>query len=122
MLKALIVDDNPLFRQSLAQWLRARFPRLQILEAADGYAVLDAVENLRPDLIFMDIKLPGPNGLALTREIKKNHDSLPIVIVTGFHLPEYREAASLSGADYFFSKDELSAETLTSLVASILRL
>ena len=51
--------------------LSRRFPDLQIGEAADGEKVLEKLESSKPDIIFMDVRLPGKNGLELTRTIKK---------------------------------------------------
>jgi len=52
----------------------------------------------------MDIRLPGENGLELTKKIKKNYPDITVVIVTSYDLPEYREAARESMADYFVPK------------------
>jgi DNA-binding NarL/FixJ family response regulator len=74
---------------------------------------------LRPDLIFMDIKLPGESGLELTKKIKDRYPNIIVIIVTGYDLPEYREF-SCRYADYFFSKDSSNSEDIFTLVKSIL--
>jgi len=61
--KTLIVEDNPLFRQTMREILRDEFPCMIVSEAADGRTALEMIEESLPDLIFMDIKLPGENGL-----------------------------------------------------------
>jgi DNA-binding NarL/FixJ family response regulator len=66
------------------------------------------VEYLRPDLIFMDIKLPGENGLEVTRQIKQVYAYIVIVILTSYDIPEYRQQAFRNGADCFISKDQIS--------------
>jgi DNA-binding NarL/FixJ family response regulator len=74
---------------------------------------------LRPSLVFMDIRLPGENGLKLTQKVKNRYPSTIVIILTGYDLPEYREASS-QYADYFFSKDASTAENIFTLVESIL--
>jgi DNA-binding NarL/FixJ family response regulator len=63
------------------------------------------MEASSPDTIFMDLRLPGANGLELTQKIKAQSPDTVVVIITNYDLPEYREAAFQSGADHFLSKD-----------------
>jgi CheY-like chemotaxis protein len=118
-LKVLIVEDSTLFRQLFKETLHDRFPSMEILEAANGEEALQKVEMLRPHLIFMDIRLPGENGLDLTQKVKTRYPNIIVIILTGHDLPEYREASS-QYADYFFSKDSSTAENIFTLVESIL--
>jgi CheY-like chemotaxis protein len=118
-LKVLIVEDSTLFRQLFKETLHDRFPSIEIHEAANGEEALRKVEILRPNLIFMDIRLPGENGLELTQKVKNRYPNIIVIILTGYDLPEYREASS-QYADYFFSKDSSTAENIFTLVESIL--
>jgi len=118
--KVLLVEDSTLFRESFLSTLRQRFPSIEIEGAGDGEEALQKVEILRPNLIFMDIRLPGENGLELTRKIKASHLGIIVIIFTSYDLPEYREAARLSGADYFFQKGSSALEDILRLVESIL--
>lgn len=120
MSKILIVEDNDSFRRSLNEILSVQFPRIAIAEAADGNTVLEKVNALLPELIFMDIKLPGRNGLDLTKEIKKDYSNITVIILTGYDLPEYRQAAFQAGADHFISKGTTSDIEIVALVESIL--
>lgn len=104
MFSALLVEDNESFRQLLADTLFTRFPGIDVEEAVDGVDALCKVEYLHPDMIFMDIRLPGENGLELTRKIKEVYGYIVIVILTGHDLPEYRQRAFRNGADCFISK------------------
>jgi len=106
MFNTLLVEDNVSYRQTLADVLLVHFPLIGVDEAGDGRESLSKVEYLRPDLIFMDIQLPGENGLNVTREIKRVYDDIVIVILTGSDLPEYRQQAFHNGADYFLSKGD----------------
>lgn len=120
MFKTLIVEDNASFRQSLREILCTRFSFMVALEAADGNEALQKVDAFHPDLVFMDIRLPGENGLEITKKIKTYYPKIIIIILTGYDLPEYREAAYQYGANYFLSKDSSTREEILALVESIL--
>jgi DNA-binding NarL/FixJ family response regulator len=119
MFQMLIVDDNAPFRQSLREMLCEQFSTMGVEEAEDGEDALDKIETLSPHLVFMDIKLPGQNGLEVTREIKARYPKIRVIILTSYDLPEYREAAENYGADYFLSKGSSSREEIIALVDSI---
>jgi DNA-binding NarL/FixJ family response regulator len=119
MCKTLIVEDNPSFRQLLKEILDTRFPSMEIIEDPDGKEVLQKVDSLHPDLIFMDIQLPGENGLQLAKKIKGIDPNVTIIILTSYDIPEYREAAFQSGANHFITKNSSTREFLA-LVESIL--
>jgi DNA-binding NarL/FixJ family response regulator len=118
--KVLIVEDSALFRESFTSSLVDRFPAVEFHGAGDGGEALQKVEAYHPNLIFMDIRLPGESGLELTRKIKISHPDILIVILTSYDLPEYREAATQYRADYFFSKGSSEAANIFKLVESIL--
>lgn len=117
--RVLIVEDSTLFRQLLKETLYDRFPSIGIYQARDGEEALQKVEAFLPDLIFMDIRLPGGNGLDLSKRIKSHHPNIIVIILTAYDLPEYREG-SRQYADYFFSKGSLTTENILTLVQSIL--
>jgi DNA-binding NarL/FixJ family response regulator len=120
MFKTLIIEDNATFRQTLKTALCMRFPLMNIHEAEDGRKALREADAFVPNLIFMDIKLPDSNGLKLAKTIKTNHSKIIIIVLTNYDLPEYREAAFQSGANYFLSKSSTSSEEILELVDSIL--
>ncbi len=118
--RALIVEDSGIFRTLLKETLQGRFPSMQIDEAADGEEARQKIRSNRPDLIFMDIKLPGENGLDLTSKIKAEHPDVIIFILTSYDTAEYREAAAQAKANYFLSKGSSSKESILALVESAL--
>jgi CheY-like chemotaxis protein len=120
MYKILIVEDNDHFRQTLKSLLDAQFPSMRFEEARDGSEALEKVSAFDPDLIFMDIKLPGQNGLELTKTIRHSNAEVKIIILTSYDLPEYREAAEVGGANYFVSKGSCRPEEILALVESLL--
>jgi DNA-binding NarL/FixJ family response regulator len=118
--KTLIVEDNAFFRQSFKDTLQTQFPLMAIEEIGDGNQVLRRVETFLPHLIFMDIQLPGENGLHLTKKVKVSYPNIFITILTSHNSPEYREAAFQAGADRFMAKDSMSWKEIEALVKSIL--
>jgi DNA-binding NarL/FixJ family response regulator len=105
MERILIVDDNAFSLQFLKETLHSRFPSIDILEAANGEEALQKIKTLPPDAIFMDLRLPGENGLELTKKIKAQYPDIIVVILSNYDLPEYREAAYQCRANHFLPKD-----------------
>ena len=119
-LKTLIVEDNATYRGMLRESLQSVFPSMIIQEATEGNEALQKVDTLRPELIFMDIRLPGESGLQLTQRIKTNYPDTKVIIMTSYDAPEYREAATRCGASSFLAKDSLSMGQVETLVKSVL--
>lgn len=119
MFNALIVEDDPLFRQILKEILALRFPSISIREATHGTEALRKLDMNGLDLVFVDIKLPGMNGLEVTKRIKESHPSIPVIILTNHDTPQYREVAFQYGADYFISKTSSIGEQIEVAVRSI---
>jgi DNA-binding NarL/FixJ family response regulator len=118
--KVLIVEDSAIFRKLLKETLHSRFKSMEISEAADGEEALQKVKASPPDLIFMDIKLPGESGLELTEKIKAKYPDVVVIILTSYDTPEYREAAAKAKGDHFLSKGSSSKESILTLIESIL--
>jgi DNA-binding NarL/FixJ family response regulator len=92
---------------------------MEIIEASNGEEAFERIETLPPDITFMDIELPGENGLKVTQKIKKLHPEITVIFLTGYDWPEYREAAH-QYTDYFLSKGSSSRKEILALVDSIL--
>jgi YesN/AraC family two-component response regulator len=90
-----------------------------IEEAGNADEALQKIKGGPPHLIFMDIRLPGVNGLQLTQRLKKDFPDINIAILTDYDLPEYRQAAVQYGADRFFVKNSFKWDDLEALVQSI---
>lgn len=120
MFRTLIIEDSALFRRSLSELLVRHFPFMRIDEAKDGNQAKEMLKDRCPDLIFMDIKLPGENGLELTKAIKQHHKKPIVIMVTNYDLPEYREAAYRYGATHFVAKGTSSRHEIVSTVGAIL--
>ena len=118
--KLLIVEDSVSFRQLLKESLLSRFPMMEVQEAGDGGEALKRVKAFSPDLVTVDIQLPGENGLDLTKKLKAECPNLKIIILTMHDTPEYREAAHQSQANYFISKGSSTKEEILTLIESAL--
>jgi len=119
-LRVLLVEDNDMFRKAFKMRLCGDFSFMVIEEAANGDEALQRIRRTPPHLIFMDIHLPGINGLQLTREVKKDFPGIKIAVLTSYDLPEYRQAATQYGADRYFVKSSFKWDEVEAFVKSIL--
>jgi DNA-binding NarL/FixJ family response regulator len=119
MLRVLIVEDNKIFREAIKKRLKDDFPSMVVEDAANSEEALQKINRASPHLIFMDIRLPGVNGLELTKKIKKDFPGINIAILTDYDLPEYREAANQYGADRFFVKSAFNWNEVETLIKSL---
>jgi CheY-like chemotaxis protein len=90
----MIVEDSIPFRTLFKGELLSQFPSTQVIEAGRGEEALKRFGSHPVDLVFMDIGLPGQNGLEVTKRIKADHPDTTIAILTGYDLPEYRKLPS----------------------------
>jgi len=116
MLKAMIVEDNNSFREMFKGRLLSQYPSTEVVEAGSGEEALRWLGSYAFDLVFMDIHLPGENGLEITREIKAGWQDVPVIILTSYDIPEYREAAIRYGANSFIAKDSLKWDEISTLI------
>jgi DNA-binding NarL/FixJ family response regulator len=116
----LIVEDSARFREMLTSLLLSTFPTARISQAEDATTALYEIGVRKPAMIFMDIRLPGKNGLILTKEIKAKHPEIVIVVLSHLDASEYREAAIANGANYFLSKDSAKPAQIQDLVKRVM--
>ncbi len=116
MIKILVVDDSASFRPLFADHLRRYSGQVRIDEAIDAAEAWEKMRDETPDLLFVDIQLPGESGLELTRKVKAARPGVTIAILTNHDIPEYEHAAHECGADHFFSKGTSTMDDLMALV------
>jgi CheY-like chemotaxis protein len=117
--KILIVDDNPVTRELIREVLEA--PDLQVLEAANGEEALMKISEIMPDLVLLDIRMPGLSGFDVLRKIKEDPHlgSIRILAFTAFAMQDERRKALAAGFDGYITKPVNPAE-LRKQIASLL--
>ncbi|NTW42186.1 MAG: response regulator transcription factor [Cellulomonadaceae bacterium] len=115
MTSVLLVDDQALLRMGFRLVLEAEIDIEVLGEAGDGATAVDQVAALQPEVVLMDVRMPGMNGIDATERIVAQHPRTRVLILTTFDLDEYAFAALRAGASGFLLKDARPAE----LVAAI---
>jgi DNA-binding NarL/FixJ family response regulator len=103
-IKTLIVEDRPRTRQALRALLSTEPTVVVVGESADGAEAIRLIETLHPDLVLMDIAMPGLDGLAATRLIKERWPATRVIALTMY--PHYQQMARDAGADLVLSKGD----------------
>jgi DNA-binding NarL/FixJ family response regulator len=116
----LIIENHAVLRKVFTDILKSELPYINIQEAADGAEALRMIQHHPPFLIFLDSCLQGENSMELTRKIKALSPKAILIVLDFFGFPEYRDAASSSGADYFLDINSLVLHEISALVKSIL--
>lgn len=99
MTKVMIVDDNPLIRQSLRYTIEWEELQCRVIgDAGDGMEALECAKINPPDLLITDIKMPGMDGLELTKKMKELHPGVVVIIITGYEDFSYAQQAIKLGA------------------------
>src|SRR5665811_129222 len=104
VIRVVVVDDHALHRAGTRQILEAH-PDLQVVGEADGGpAALALVNQLGPDVVLMDIRLPGMNGIEVTRQLTRDHPDVRVLMVSAYDEDEYVRGALEAGAAGYLSK------------------
>lgn len=120
MIKLLIVDDEQIEREGLHAILRKGHPELVIAQARNGKIAVQMAREFEPDLILMDIKMPGMSGLEAVEAIKAEHPRIKYVMVTAYDAFEYaRQAIKLGVKDYLLKPSK--ASEIIATVGKVLR-
>jgi DNA-binding NarL/FixJ family response regulator len=116
-IRLLLVDDQQLIRMGMRMVLEAQAEFDVVGEAGDGREAIAAAERLKPDVILMDVRMPGMDGIEATRAIVASNPASRIIILTTFDLDEYAFAGLHAGASGFLLKDAQPAELATAIRA-----
>jgi DNA-binding NarL/FixJ family response regulator len=117
-IQVLIVDDMQRARRSMRALLSTWPHVAELREAADGHEAVQQVRERQPDLILMDARMPGLDGLEATGQIKAGWPHIKVIVLSMY--TEYKEEALAAGADAFVSKGEAS-DRLLDLVSAVLK-
>ena len=116
--KILVVEDNEDFRVAIKEILKLN--DYQVVTAVNGVDAIESAEKEHPDLILMDIGLPGKNGIEITKAIKSLCPPAKYIFLTNYDDPEYRQAADKLGVDCFLSKRRAKRAEIIDCLMSIL--
>jgi DNA-binding NarL/FixJ family response regulator len=116
-LRILVADDHGTVRQGLKLLIDSQPDMRVVGEAADGDAVVQQAEALKPDIIVMDISMPGMNGLMATREVKREQPAVVIVALTRHEDDTYLEELLRAGASGYVLKQSAPQEFLQAIRA-----
>jgi DNA-binding NarL/FixJ family response regulator len=115
MIRVLLVDDQSLLRMGFRMILDAE-PDIEVVgEAADGATGVRMASALHPDVVLMDVRMPGTDGIQATASITAARPASKVLILTTFDLDEYVFAGLKAGASGFLLKDAPPAELLTAI-------
>jgi len=118
-LRVVLVDDSPRFLSMLERALGSD-PRVTVVgQAHSGQEALTQVSRLQPDLVILDLAMPGMNGIEATRRMKAHEGAPRVIMLTLYDTPQHRTAALEAGVDHFICKAELRTQ-LWSLLNSLL--
>jgi DNA-binding NarL/FixJ family response regulator len=118
MLRVLIVDDHPVVREGLGAVVRRSEGLTLVGEAGDGAEAVAAYRQLKPDVVLMDLRLPGKDGLEATREILCQDPGANIVLLTTFEEEGLARRALQSGARGVLLKDASTEELVAAVRAA----
>ncbi|MCA1836414.1 MAG: response regulator transcription factor [Actinobacteria bacterium] len=116
MIRVVVVDDQPLVRAGIVMLINAEDDITVVAQAADGAEALTQIRSQRPDVVLMDVRMPGTDGVAATRAVvnegltAQSGQPIGVIILTTYHIDEAVYAALRAGASGFLLKDAAPAE------------
>ncbi len=113
--RVLVVDDHPSFRASVRLLLESEGYAV-VGDAADGEQAIAAAEQLRPDLVLLDVNLPGADGFEVAARLTGAAEPPTVILVSSRESSDYGPLVARSGASGFIAKGELSGQAITEVL------
>jgi two-component system, chemotaxis family, chemotaxis protein CheY len=113
--RILIADDNDVVRRALRGLIRHDESLAVVGEASNGQSALEAIKTLQPDLVCLDVLMPGLDGLSILRTIREEHPAIRVVLVTGQATSDVVSQARELGANGFVVKPFNAAKVLAAI-------
>lgn len=105
-MKVLVVDDSDIVRDRISVMLSS-IKNLEVVgTSANSIDALYLVNELKPDAVTLDIRIPGESGIEVLKKIKSNQPSTIVMMLTNFPIEQYKNKCRKLGSDYFFSKSD----------------
>ncbi|WP_052078915.1 response regulator transcription factor [Spirochaeta lutea] len=118
--RIVLVDDQRLFLESLRVVIENNEPELQVVALGeDGHQAVELADEQRPDIMLMDVRMPGMNGVEAVRIIKQRHPAIRIIMLTTFEDDEYVRHALSYGASGYLLKNIPTSELIASIRAAL---
>lgn len=119
-MNVLIVDDSQLVAERLEEMLAQVSSNLRVIwHARSAEEGRQAFRCGKPDVIILDVQMPGGSGIALLPEVKRGSAPPVVIVLTNYPLPQYRNRCLGAGADYFFDKS-VQFEDVSAVIAELL--
>jgi len=114
-IKVLLVDDHSIMRDGIRALFTLKDDIDVVGEACNGKEAVQKAQELAPDVIVMDIAMPGIDGLEATREIRNQNSQMKVLILTQYNTKEYEVAAFQAGASGYLPKRALGKDLLSAI-------
>lgn len=121
-MRILVVDDEPDVAALVAMGIRYQRPEHQVTEVHDGQRALDAIGREHPDVVVLDLAMPGKDGLAVLRELRDRGDDVPVIVLTAKGLEHDKVRGLEAGADDYVGKPFDHLELMARVRAVLRRL
>jgi CheY-like chemotaxis protein len=111
----VIVEDHDELRETLLEWLKSTFCDCSFLVAGSGEKAIELTSQYHPDIVLMDIQLPGINGIEAIRRIKKISPRTQALILSVMNVAIYKDEAMEAGASAYINKQHMHAELIPAI-------
>lgn len=105
--RLLIVDDDAMFVKLLRLDFEQRDTNVELMTVEDGLQAIEAIDASKPSVLVLDLRMPKADGFSVLDHIKKSNYDFPVIVLTNYNKPEYREKCSTYGVHEYIVKSEM---------------